>query len=146
MPIYFHSEDTRFELKGKKIYKQWIENVVREHCRTVQNLNIIFSSNEYLLEINKKYLNHIYHTDVITFNYNDGNAISGDIFVSIEQVRLNCKEQKETFESELRRVMIHGVLHLLDYDDVTKESKKEMRIKEDWALKILGGEDDGKAI
>lgn len=146
MPVYFHSEDTRFQLREKRIYKQWIENVVGEHHKNVQNLNIIFSSNEYLLEINKKYLNHNYHTDVITFNYNEGNDISGDIFVGIDQVRLNCLEQKVSFENELSRVMIHGVLHLLDYDDVTNESKREMRKKEDWALKFLGREEDGKDI
>lgn len=146
MPVYFHSEDTLFELKGKRIYKRWIEKVVGEHRKTVQNINIIFSSNEYLLDINRKYLNHNYYTDVITFDYNDEKIISGDIFVSIDQVRLNCRDQKVTFLNELRRVMIHGVLHLLDYDDATNESKMEMRIKEDWALKILRGADDGKDI
>lgn len=146
MPVYFHSEDTRFELKGKNIYKRWIEKVVREHRKTIQNINIIFSSNEYLLEINRKYLNHNYFTDVITFDYNDEKTISGDIFVSIDQVRLNCQEQKVIFLNELSRVMIHGVLHLLDYDDATNESKMEMRIKEDWALKILRGADDGNDI
>lgn len=146
MPVYFHSEDTRFELKRKKIYKRWIERVVREHNRTVQNISIIFSSNEYLLEINKRYLNHNYHTDVITFSYNDGNVVSGDIFVSIEQVLLNCREQNVDFQDELNRVMIHGVLHLLDYDDDTTESKKKIRIAEDKAMKTLGEAEDGKEI
>lgn len=146
MPVYFHSEDTRFKLKRKKVYKGWIESVVQEHSKTARDINIIFSSNKYLLEINKKYLNHNYHTDVITFNYNDGNAISGDIFVSIDQVRLNCQEHKVTFQNELSRVMIHGVLHLLAYDDATNESKKRMRVAENWALMILEGADDGKNI
>lgn len=146
MPVFFHSEDTRFELKGKKSYKRWIENIVHSHRKTLQNINIIFSSNEYLLEINKRYLNHNYYTDVITFDYSEGKTISGDIFVSIEQVRMNCLEQEVTFQDELSRVMIHGVLHLLGYDDASNEAVKEMRIKEDWALMILRGEDDGKDI
>lgn len=146
MPVYFHSEDTRFELKGKKIYKQWVEIIVQEHHKTVQNLNIIFSSNEYLLELNRKYLNHNYYTDVITFDYTHENAVSGDIFVSIDQVRLNCQDQEVTFENELARVMIHGVLHLLGYDDSTHESAMEMRLKEDWALKSLREVEDGKDI
>jgi probable rRNA maturation factor len=146
VPVYFHSEDTRFELKGKKIYKQWVEIIVQEHHKTVQNLNIIFSSNEYLLELNRKYLNHNYYTDVITFDYTIENAVSGDIFVSIDQVRLNCQDQEVTFENELARVMIHGVLHLLGYDDSTHESAMEMRLKEDWALKSLREVEDGKDI
>lgn len=146
MPVYFHSEDIRFELKRKRIYKGWIESVVDQHRKSVQNINIVFCSNPYLLEINKKYLNHNYHTDVITFNYNEGNSISGDIFVSVDQVRLNCEEQNESFHDELLRVLIHGVLHLLGYDDSTNELRNNMRIAENWALKILGGKGDGKEI
>jgi rRNA maturation RNase YbeY len=144
VPVFFHSEDTSFDLKGKKIYKGWIEGVVDKHQKTVQNINIVFCSNQFLLKINKKYLNHHYYTDVITFNYNEENSISGDIFVSVDQVLLNSKEQNETFLDELRRVMIHGVLHLLGYDDSTNEFRKSMRTAENWALKILGDNGDGK--
>jgi rRNA maturation RNase YbeY len=143
VPVYFHSEDTRFELKRKKIYKGWIKSVIDQHNKSVANINIVFCSNEYILEINKLYLNHNYHTDVITFNYNEGIEISGDIFVSVEQVRLNCQEHNVSFQNELSRVIIHGVLHLLAYDDSTSDEQSKMRSAEDLALKQFGGKGDG---
>jgi rRNA maturation RNase YbeY len=100
-------------------------------------INIIFTSNNYLLSINKQYLNHHYNTDVITFEYNEDILISGDIFVSVEQVSMNAENYENSFEQELNRVVIHGVLHLLGFKDSSAEEIKEMREEEDKALKLL---------
>ena len=111
--------------------------MIENHSKSTKSINIIFTSNEYLLSINKEYLNHNYHTDVITFEYNDEKLISGDIFVSVEQVRINALNYQKSFENELSRVVIHGVLHLLGYNDTLPQDVKEIRKEEDDALMLL---------
>lgn len=137
MPVFFHSEDVQFVLDKTNRFKQWIALVVEEENYTLGSLNIIFTSNDYLLKINQDYLNHNYYTDVITFNYNIESQISGDIFVSTDQIKINSEELEIEFVKELSRVIIHGVLHLMGYNDNKEEEIAEMRLMEDWALKLL---------
>lgn len=137
MPIYFHTESVIFSFNKRNLFKKWIRLVVDKHNKNAGSINVIFTSNEYLLSVNKDYLNHNYNTDVITFEYNEENIISGDIFVSVEQLRINAESFENPFENELKRVVIHGVLHLLGYKDSSTDEKKEMRIEEDKALALL---------
>ncbi len=133
--IRFNIEtDIHFILKNRMLLKKWLTNVALEEKKRVGELNFIFCSDDYLLDINKRFLNHNYYTDVITFDYSEDNLISGDIFISIDTVRVNAEEYRQFFENELFRVMVHGVLHLCDYDDHSDEEKRLMREKEDYYL------------
>ena len=137
MPIYFHTESVKFTFNRRNLFKKWIRLVVDKHNKSAGSINIIFTSNEYLLSVNREYLNHNYNTDVITFEYNEEKLISGDIFVSVEQVKINAESFKNLFEDELNRVVIHGVLHLLGFMDNTVEEKNEIRREEDKALVLF---------
>ena len=107
------------------------------HKKLVGDINIIFCSDDYLYEMNKIYLNHDYYTDVITFPYNIGNKIEGDIFISIDRVKDNAQIYSTTFDNELSRVIIHGILHLIGFNDKSEEEQKQMREQEDICLKKL---------
>lgn len=137
MPIYFHTEGVQFSFNRRNLFKKWIRTVVDKHNKSSGSINIIFTSNEYLLSVNREYLNHNYHTDVITFEYNEEKLISGDIFVSVEQVKINALSFNCPFEDELNRVVIHGVLHLLGFRDEKPDEQKEIRKEEDIALALL---------
>ncbi len=136
MPVFFHIEQTHFSFNKRKHYKKWIQIVVERHQKATGSINVIFTSNEYLLSINQEYLNHNYFTDVITFDYNEEYLISGDIFVSVEQVKINSKDYDRSFENELSRVVIHGVLHLLGFNDSTQDEISTMRGEEEKALEL----------
>ena len=116
---------------------EWIVKTIESEEHLTGNINYIFCSDNYILDINRKYLNHDYFTDIITFNYCEGNIISGDIFISVDTVTTNAKEYKQLFENELNRVIIHGVLHLLGYNDKSETELFEMRQKEDFYLNLL---------
>lgn len=135
--IYFHTQSVSFHLKKKKIIKNWLNTVITNEGKELDNISIVFCSDEYLLDINNKYLSHDYYTDVITFNYNQGKIISGDILISIERVKENARIFLSEFDKELNRVMVHGVLHLLGYKDKTLIQEKKMRKKEEEALALL---------
>ncbi|MAY84882.1 MAG: rRNA maturation RNase YbeY [Flavobacteriales bacterium] len=135
-PIHFHSEEVDFSLSNQEEHISWIQNVIDQESKKVGELNFIFCSDDYLLTINQEYLKHDYYTDIITFNYNEEDAISGDIFISIDRITENAKERAIPFEIELERVMIHGVLHLIGYDDKEPESQATMRAKEDFCLTL----------
>lgn len=135
--IVFFTEDIDFKLQEIRKVKNWISTIINSHQKKRGDINYIFCSNPYILQINKEYLNHDYFTDIITFNNNEGNKISGDIFISIDTVRDNAEEYKVVFEIELRRVMIHGILHLIGFDDKHDDQKIVMRQKEDEALNIF---------
>ncbi len=137
MPVYFHTESVRFSFNRRNLFKKWIRLVIEKHNKSTGSINIIFTSNGYLLSVNKEYLNHNYNTDVITFEYNEEMLISGDIFVSVEQVKINAESFSNSFEKELNRVVIHGVLHLLGFNDSTPGEKSVMRGEEDKALALL---------
>lgn len=133
--ISFTTEgDLKFTLKHKLLLKRWLTDVAKEEQRRVGEVSYIFCSDNYLLEINRRYLNHDYYTDIITFDYSEDNQISGDIFISIDTVRVNAKEYAQTFENELYRVMVHGVLHLCEYKDHSEQEKRRMKEKEDYYL------------
>ena len=136
MDISFHSEEIRFELKQKIDHKKWIRYWLESRQMHPGTLSFIFTSNEHLRLMNQEFLNHNYFTDVITFDYSEGNRISGDVFISIEQVRINAEAYDVSVEDEQRRVMIHGVIHLMGYGDASNEEKEIMREKENEALHL----------
>jgi rRNA maturation RNase YbeY len=138
MAIQFFQENISFKLKNATKIKQWIKSVVEKENQKLLELNFIFCDDEYLHKINVEYLQHDTYTDIITFDNSEHiGKIEGDIFISIERVKENADNLKITFEQELHRVMIHGVLHLLGYKDKTKAEKQAMRAKEDEALRLL---------
>ena len=136
MEIYFHSEDLDFELQNNQEVITWINNTADAEDFVVDTINYIFCSDKYLLEVNQKYLNHDYYTDIITFDYNEENRIIGDLFISIERVKDYAEKNQINFKDELNRVMIHGVLHLCGYLDKSEEEAKLMRSKEDFYLNL----------
>jgi len=135
--IQYTSTQTKFKLKEKDRITIWLEHVMGMKHKFPGNLTFIFCSDDYLLDINKQYLNHDTYTDIITFNYNEGHYISGDIFISVDRVKENAATYKSNFDDELHRVMAHGVLHLLGYNDKTKTDAAEMRKMEEMALGML---------
>ena len=133
--IQFCSEDITFSLKEKLKHKAWLNEVAKQEGKKILELSYVFCSDEYLLQINQEYLNHDTLTDIVTFdNSEDPKKIEGDIFISIDRVKENG-EKLGTSETELERVMVHGLLHLLGYKDKKKEDKAVMTEKEDFYIK-----------
>jgi probable rRNA maturation factor len=137
LAINFFTEDIDFKFKGKKGIKSWIRRVISSENKVVGNINYIFTSDKFLFGINKKYLNHSTYTDIITFNYNQNNILNGDIYISVDRVKENAEVYSDNFDKELSRVLVHGVLHLVGYDDVSDSLKEVMRQKEDLYLKLI---------
>lgn len=135
--IHFTNETDFFSLTKEKDIKVWIKKTIEKESKHLGDINYIFCSDKYLLTLNKKYLNHNYYTDVITFDYSQSNILSGDIFISIDRVADNAKKYDTVFMTELLRVIIHGVLHLIGYDDKTETDKIIMTSKEDIYLKLF---------
>lgn len=135
MSVFYNYEDLKPLKFKKRECSDWIRKVIEEERFVLGDISFIFCSDNYLLQINKEYLKHDYFTDVITFDYVDGKMINGDIFVSIDRVRDNAKLHKQIFDVELKRVIIHGVLHLLGYKDKKLKDKTLMTEKEDFYLK-----------
>ena len=136
MKIDFNYE-IDFKLDSASNYTDWVNRMLATESSFLGTLNYIFCDDAYLVEINLQYLNHNTLTDIITFDYSDESRVSGDIFISIERVRDNAKDFKVGFEEELKRVMSHGVLHLLGYNDKTDEDKHLMRNKENEMIKLF---------
>ena len=134
--INFHCE-IKFVLKNQRALQKWIEDVIISENKELGDINYVFCSDEYLLERNIKYLNHDTLTDIISFNYCEGDIISSDIMISIDRIKENSIIFENSFSKELHRVMIHGVLHLIGYNDKTKKEKQTMREREDFYLKKL---------
>ena len=134
--ISYFTEDVKFVLKGKLLNNRWLKMVVESEVKRLGDLSIIFCSDPYILDVNLRYLQHDYFTDIITFDYCEGDTISGDLFISIDSVRENALYYGASFEDELDRVMVHGVLHLLGYDDHTPEETAVMREKEYYYVNI----------
>ena len=136
--IHFFTEDISFRLKHRIKIKRWIKQAIADESFKLQEINFIFCSDEYLLQINNQYLQHDYYTDIITFdNSEKDSSILGDIFISIDRITDNASQLTIPFEQELHRVIIHGVLHLLGYKDKNKVDKAQMTAKEDAYLSIL---------
>jgi len=137
MAIYFFSEEINFELKEKLIRKRWLKSIATEAGFTIKELNYVFCSDEYLYRMNLEYLNHDTYTDIITFDNSEKEFdIAGDIFVSIDRVDENAKTNKQKVETELNRVLVHGLLHLMGYKDKTKEESTMMRQKEEESINL----------
>ncbi|MCV9388329.1 rRNA maturation RNase YbeY [Reichenbachiella ulvae] len=135
--IQFFYEDTSFELKDHERISQWITHTVEQEGFNIESINYIFCSDEYLHQVNVDYLNHDYYTDIITFDNSENEEhIESDIFISIDRVEDNAEQQGISFSEELRRVIIHGILHLVGYNDKTEEEKSLMREKENAYLSL----------
>ena len=136
MNIDFNFEDVDFALPDEQSLKDWIGYTVKnEHCFT-GNLSYIFCSDEYLWNMNKQYLGHDYYTDIITFDYVEDKIVSGDMFISYDRVCDNANKFGVSRETELLRVMIHGVMHLVGYDDQTDEEEAEIHKMEDFYIDV----------
>jgi rRNA maturation RNase YbeY len=131
--IFFHSE-CDFKPESISHLDSWIKDAIANEQKILGEINYIFCDDDYLLEKNQTYLNHDTYTDIITFDYSEENSVSGDIFISIERLKENARKFAVPFDTELRRVMIHGVLHLIGYKDKSDKEKKLMREKEDFYL------------
>ncbi|MEB3801414.1 rRNA maturation RNase YbeY [Flavobacterium columnare] len=132
-----YNYETNFLLENEIGYTEWIESVVKSEDKELNEINYIFCDDEYLLQINKQYLDHDYYTDVISFDYTEEGLIAGDIFISIDRVKENASSLGISFEEELKRVIIHGVLHYCGYKDKSSEEEKTMRLKEDEKIKMF---------
>ena len=128
----FYESD--FELKDEQIWIDWITESMKNEGKSIEDLNYIFCDDEYLLQINRQYLDHDYYTDVIGFDNSYDDILTGDIFISEERIADNAKENNVSFENELARVMIHGILHFAGYPDKGEEEKRIMTEKEDFYL------------
>lgn len=132
--INFFNEDIGYIADNQNCISEWVESVIELFEKIPSEINIIFTSDSYLRDINIKYLSKDYFTDIITFDYVEENNISGDLFISIERIKENALSNDLSFKDELDRVIIHGVLHLLGFNDKTDEEKSLMRQKEDEML------------
>ncbi len=134
--ISYFFEDTNFIFKGKALNNKWLRIVAESEIRRLGQISIIFCSDNYILDINQRYLQHDYFTDIITFDYCEDDRLSGDLFISVDSVRENAIEYGTSFNDELNRVMVHGILHLIGYDDHNDEDIKQMRSKENYYLSL----------
>ncbi len=126
-----------FRIDQQKTIQEWISKIIDSEGYQLENLNYIFCSDEYLLKMNQEYLNHNTYTDIITFDNSElEKTIEADIFISTDRVKENSQSQNIVFEDELARVLVHGVLHLMGWNDKTNDLKKEMRKKEDACLSL----------
>ena len=132
--INYFFEDTNFKFNKRRATSKWLKSAIALENKKLGDISIIYCSDDYLLEINKQYLSHDYYTDVITFNYCEGDLISGDIFISVDTIKANAAEYGASFDNELCRVMVHGILHLIGYDDDCESNQLIMRQKEDFYL------------
>jgi len=122
--------ESDFKLELEPVYEKWIQQIIISENKTEGELNFIFCDDEYLLDINQRYLDHDYYTDIISFDYSLANELHGDIFISIDRVMENASTFNVSFQNELLRVMAHGILHYCGYKDKLEADSKEMRLKE----------------
>ncbi|MBO4689675.1 MAG: rRNA maturation RNase YbeY [Paludibacteraceae bacterium] len=135
--IRFTNDSIDMPTLDERRITRWIRAVAADYGFSVGNINYIFCSDERELEVNREFLGHDYYTDIITFDYSTANTLNGDIFISLDTVRSNAETVGCSFEDELNRILIHGVLHLTGQGDKTPETKAEMTRKEDLALAKL---------
>lgn len=134
--ISYYFQDTDFTFRDRRKTNEWLKLAAESEIRRIGDISIIFCSDNYVLDINQKYLQHDYFTDIITFDYCEGDRLSGDLFISVDSVRENSVEFGTEFKDELNRVIIHGLLHLIGYDDHTDGDVKMMRSKENYYLSL----------
>ncbi len=134
--VSFYFEDIKFVFRQKTLTRKWLKLVAESEICRIGDISVIFCSDNYILDINQKYLGHDYFTDIITFDYREGDRLSGDLFISVDSVRENSIEFCTSFNDELNRVIVHGLLHIIGYDDHTDEDIKVMRSKENYYLSL----------
>ena len=134
--MILYNSETDFVLNQAENISGWITKTIESESKSEGDISYIFCDDDYLLDINVKYLNHNTLTDIISFDYTDEGLISGDIFISIDRIKENAQKYNVSFEDELYRVMIHGILHFCGYKDKTKEEEQLMRSKEDYYLSL----------
>lgn len=137
MAIGFYAEDMEFPAIRQEAVSAWIKAVAESYGKKVGKISYIFCSDEKILEVNQQYLQHDYYTDIITFDYTDGNKISGDLFISLDTVRTNAEAFHTTYHEELHRTIIHGVLHLCGINDKGPGEREIMEENENRALAML---------
>ena len=132
--IQYIAEEVKLPSLPTQKINRWIKETASTYGKKTGEIVYIFCSDKRILEVNNQYLQHDFYTDIITFDYSEGQVISGDIFISLETVRSNAEEFKSSFDEELKRILIHGILHLCGQDDKTPELRMEMTNKENTAL------------
>lgn len=143
-PFLFYSQGIDFSHPRPSEVAQWLQEIIHQHGQQVEEITFIFCDDAFLLQLNRQHLQHDYYTDILTFPLTEsgsGVPLSADIYISIDRVKENAKDFDTPFFDELHRVMVHGVLHLLGYNDHEEEEKEKMRKKENEALKLLNGVD-----
>ena len=126
-----------FQLENEDNFSEWIKKVIQSEGKQLGEVNYVFCDDDYLLDINKQYLDHDYYTDIISFDYTEGNVISGDIFISVDRIKENADEFNVTFDNELKRVIIHGILHYCGYKDKSDSEEQLMRLKEEQKIEMF---------
>ena len=134
--ISYYFEDTDFVFRARTLNNRWLRLVAKSEIRRIGDISIIFCSDNYILDVNQKYLQHDYFTDIITFDYCEGDRLSGDLFISVDSVCENALEYGTDFSDELNRVIVHGILHLIGYDDHSDKDIEQMRSKENYYLSL----------
>lgn len=140
IPVHFHNSDINFRLPQKNKLKAWVERCVHERKYVLESLDIIFCSDEYLLDMNRQYLEHDYYTDIITFDLRENRnsaTIVGELYISVDRVKDNARSLGVPITEEFHRVIIHGTLHLMGWDDKTPSHVEKMRMEEDKCLSLL---------
>ncbi len=135
LPLHFQYQKEDFLLTEEERHKSWILDILSKESISIEEINIIFTTDDFLLELNKKYLNHNYFTDILTFPFQQ-DPLQTDLYISVDRVKDNAQNLSIPFDNELRRVMIHGILHNLKYDDHTVDDIAEMRAKEEACLRL----------
>ena len=136
MKIAFHYDNVKFRLRESNAVKRVIGRIISDSGMKAGIIGIIFTSDKKVYEINREFLGHDYYTDIITFNYNEGKTVNGEIYISADRVRENAETYKTLLKTEIKRVIFHGILHLCGYDDRTREQKKKMREMEEMYLAL----------
>ena len=134
MSIRIFYDCTKYKFSGWKKAEKTIEEVIRNESKVSGEINIIITNDEIIREMNRQFLRHNYNTDVIAFNYNEGSYINGEIYISIDTVKRNSSEYKVYLKEEVLRVIIHGILHLLGFNDTEKSEREKMKKMEDFWL------------
>lgn len=139
MSVHFLEEDRKAIGFNRTVTKNWLQEVVRSEGKKPGVISFIFCSDDFLIDINIRFLNRDYYTDVISFDYSERDVVSGDILISVDRVKENAENLGVSYLEELKRIMVHGLLHLAGYDDTTEELKVVMSLREDLYLDMARG-------
>ena len=134
--VSFFTEDIHFLFKEKRLTARWLKFVAQSEAKRLGDISVVFCSDAYILDVNLQYLQHNYYTDIITFDYCECDVLSGDLIISVDSVRENASFYEVEFPDELNRVIVHGLLHRIGYDDHTEEDIAVMRAKENYYLSL----------